>query len=76
MPPIPRPEKPIEDQKPRCPYCGMRPCRVAMRLVAFADAPAAIFFCGNCEKILTVAPIPQVPAAPPQRDDSRILIPQ
>lgn len=58
---IERRDKPLEEKKPRCPYCGARPCPVFINLVAFGDAPAAIFCCGVCEKILSVAPVAMLP---------------
>jgi hypothetical protein len=65
------------DVKPRCPYCGDRPVNVVMNLIQFGNAPAAMFFCGKCEKVLSVAPLPMVPGPPqPQERPSSLFIPR
>jgi hypothetical protein len=56
---------PSEQPKvPKCPFCEVQPCPTAMQLVSYGmGAFAAIFVCASCEKILSVAPLPQLDVA-------------
>lgn len=73
--PIDRIEKPPEKKMARCPHCHCRPCNIAMNLIAFpGETFAVVFFCGKCEKILSVAPIE--PTRQPPRQESPILLPR
>jgi hypothetical protein len=48
---------------------------VGMNLIGFGQgAMAAVFFCGACEKILSVAPL-EPPARMPEQPASKILLP-
>jgi len=60
-------QPPKREVKPRCPYCKVSPVRVVMNLIQFGNAPAVMFFCGDCEKVLSIAPLPMVPGAPEPR---------
>jgi formate dehydrogenase maturation protein FdhE len=66
-------EKPIEEKKPRCPYCGARPCPIFIAVTQFGSAQAVVFSCATCEKILSVAPI-EMPQ-PEQRREERLVVP-
>jgi hypothetical protein len=64
-------EQQTAQQLPECPYCGQQPCQVGLRVIGFGmETMAAIFFCGGCEKILSVAPLPRIEV--PER---KVLIP-
>ena len=78
MPPIERKEKPLEEKKPRCPYCGSYPCEMFVKIIGFGQQLlAAVFSCGACEKILSVAPVnpPEEPREERVRREPRILVP-
>lgn len=77
MPPIERKERPLEDKKPRCPHCGIRPCQMFVKIIGFGQQLiAAVFSCGACEKILSVAPVNAPDPEPlPAKQESSILIP-
>jgi hypothetical protein len=78
MPPLERKEKPLEEKQPRCPHCGARPCQMFVKIVGFGpQLIAAVFSCGACEKVLSVAPVnpPEERPEPQPRREPMILVP-
>jgi transcription elongation factor Elf1 len=72
---IKRPETPVEQKKPRCPHCGVRPVVIFISVIQFGSgAQAVVFACSNCEKVLSVAPI-ETTRATPEPARSKILLP-
>jgi hypothetical protein len=66
-------QPPKKDVKPRCPHCSARPVNVVMNFIQFGNAQAAMFFCGKCEKVISIAPLPMNPQPPkPQRSPLEI----
>jgi hypothetical protein len=44
-----------------------------MNFIQFGNAQAAMFFCGKCEKVISIAPLPMNPQPPkPQRSPLEI----
>lgn len=54
LPPAPQP---VELKGPRCPYCFAQPAMLRTSQVEIGTMLAAIFCCGNCESILSIAPV-------------------
>ena len=74
-----RDSKPDDPKEPKCPHCDVQPCVVGMRIISFGgpDAMAAVFMCGSCDRILSVAPLPRIQPAPvpPERRSSLVVVP-
>ena len=46
---------------PKCPFCGAQPCKVGLHPISFGENTiAGVFMCGECEMILSVAPLPTI----------------
>lgn len=46
--------------EPRCPRCDKR-LKLAASVVPFGPLEAAVFFCGNCERVISVSVLPVPP---------------
>lgn len=64
-----------EPRQPRCPYCKAKPCQIYIHMVSFSGAPAAVFCCGKCDKVLGVAPVPVEPQRQPRERASGLILP-
>jgi hypothetical protein len=55
---------------PRCPICAEQPAQLRASQTQFGNMLAAVFSCGNCGAILSVAPVGMVEPEKP-----RIVVP-
>ena len=65
-------------KQPKCPFCGVQPCPLALQLTSFGPAqPAVVFICNDCERILSVAPLIAPVTREPQKERAPlIMVPQ
>jgi len=74
-------EDAVRDPRPKqgmpvCPWCQADPCTLISIPCGMGDMLAAVFACGSCRKILSVAPV-AIGGSPvvPQRESSMIVRP-
>ena len=55
---------------PKCPICACQPAQLRASQTQFGNMLAAVFSCGNCDAILSVAPVGMAESEKP-----RIVVP-